>query len=557
MRASRYTAAKSRVGLGHNNEFRCKPQACALLLPGMPISMSDLRTIDHNARFQEGLALHRIGALDSAAAMYREILLAAPRNFNALHMLGVIHMQRGEPKQAAELIRQALTVDGRQPAAYGNLASALIELRDFTGAIENCNRALALKPDDVEAFYNRATALRLSGRWQGALDSFSQALVLQPGHVAALIGRGTLLQILQQLEPALIDLDAAVTFAPANSIAHYNHAHVLKALHRVNEAEASFRQAIRLAPDFAEGHVGLAECLFLKGDEAVAWAEYEWRWRTAGLSSLLRKFAVPQWNCRDDIKGKTILLHAEQGFGDAVQFVRYAKAFAALGAKVILEVQPPLKGLLANLQGVASVLARGEALPQFDAHCPLMSLPLAFGSGKPSAPYLIADANKADVWRLKLGATKKRRIGLSWSGSTTHANDAQRSIPLQTLAPILALDADIISVQKDVRDSDRAAMAEFSNAKHWGEDLTDFTETAALMSAVDVVISVDTVTAHLAGALGKPVWILLPHAPDWRWGQESDQTSWYPSARLYRQAVRGDWQSVIARVATDLKSYTS
>ena len=354
----------------------------------------------------------------------------------------------------------------------------------------------------------------------------------------------------------MIDLDAAVTFAPANSIAHYNHAHVLKALHRVNEAEASFRQAIRLAPDFAEGHVGLAECLFLKGDEAVAWAEYEWRWRTAGLSSLLRKFAVPQWNCRDDIKGKTILLHAEQGFGDAVQFVRYAKAFAALGAKVILEVQPPLKGLLANLQGVASVLARGEALPQFDAHCPLMSLPLAFGSGKPSAPYLIADVNKADVWRLKLGATKKRRIGLAWSGSATHANDAQRSIPLQNLAPILALDADIISVQKDVRDSDRAAMAEFSNAKHWGEDLTDFTETAALMSAVDVVISVDTVTAHLAGALGKPVWILLPHAPDWRWGQESDQTSWYPSARLYRQAVRGDWQSVIARVATDLKSYT-
>ncbi len=510
---------------------------------------------DVTALVQQGLALHRTGQLDQAVEIYQKVLTAAPDTFDALHLLGVVHLQRGDAARAAELIGQAISINARQPAAHGNLASALIALRDFTGAIESCDRALALKPDDVEAFFNRATALRASGQAQAALANFNQALALQSRHVQSLVGRGALLRDGGQPEAALVDFDAALLSAPHDVLVQYNRGNALKDLNRVSEAEAAFRQAIALNPDFAEAHVALAECLHLAGHADDAWPEYEWRWRTKAFASIARDFNVPRWNGRDEIGGKTILIHSEQGLGDTVQFARYASAVASLGAKVVLEVQSSLTTLLTNLAGVSSVIAHGTTIPAVDLQCPLMSLPSIFSSVPSGAAYLKADPNKGGAWKANFGVKAKSRIGIVWSGSTTHANDARRSIALIALAPLLATNAEFFSLQKDARQSDRAALANFRQLKDLSQYLHDMADTAAIMSELDLIISVDTVTAHLAGALGKPVWILLPRAPDWRWGLERANTDWYPSARLYRQSQRGDWASVIARVAADLKSF--
>jgi hypothetical protein len=355
-------------------------------------------------------------------------------------------------------------------------------------------------------------------------------------------------------ERALADLDAAAGFAPTAVLVHYNRGMTLKALNRIDDAVSAFQRSIALAPEFAEAHVALAECLFLRGDAAAAWPEYEWRWRTAGLAPTTRAFTAPRWTGQGDLQGKTILIHAEQGFGDTIQFVRYAPVLAARGAKVVLEAPASLCALLSRLSGVSQVLVRGEPLPAVDAYCPLMSLPPLLGEPASHTTYLAADPARTAYWRKKLDRGASRRVGLAWSGRATHANDANRSIPLAAFAPILKQDAQFIGLQTELRPDDAAAASKV-NVRNFGDALTDFAETAALITALDLVATVDTAVAHLAGALGKPVWILLPHAPDWRWGLTGATTHWYPAARLYRQPSRADWRSVIARVADDLRAF--
>ncbi len=252
------------------------------------------------------------------------------------------------------------------------------------------------------------------------------------------------------------------------------------------------------------------------------------------------------------------MLHSEQGFGDTIQFCRYAASVAALGARVILEVQKGLLVLLTGLAGVAELVERGAPLPAFDYHCPLLSLPLAFQTEPDSAPgrqpYLRCDAHKLQAWSDRLGRKTKPRIGITWSGSAAHSNDGNRSIALATWLPYLSDDFEYVSLQKEVRESDRATLLQHNELRHFGEDLQDFGDTAALCALMDVVVCVDTSVAHLSAALGRPTWVLLPRVPDWRWQLERADTPWYPSARLYRQTTRGDWNAVLARVASDLQS---
>ena len=250
------------------------------------------------------------------------------------------------------------------------------------------------------------------------------------------------------------------------------------------------------------------------------------------------------------------MLHAEQGLGDTIQFCRYAAHVAQLGARVVLEVQAPLVSLLSSLNGVAEVVARGDALPPFDLHCSLLSLPLAFKTTLADIPsaagYLAAPSAKVGVWRERLGAPERPRIGLVWSGNANHKNDRNRSIALATLLAHLPRGADYVSLQKDVSADDAALMAANPQVRHFGEHLGDFADTAALASLMDLVISVDTSVAHLAGALGRPVWILLPVNPDWRWLLDREGTPWYDAATLYRQKAPGDWQGVLERVKADV-----
>jgi hypothetical protein len=297
----------------------------------------------------------------------------------------------------------------------------------------------------------------------------------------------------------------------------------------------------------------------LSGDFKHGFAEYEWRWESEQLRANKRNFPQPLWRGQESVAGKTVLLHAEQGMGDTIQFCRYAPLLAERGARVILEVQKPLRELLSTLAGVAQVVSAGDPLPDFDMHCPLLSLPLAFET-EPAAipaatPYLSASPQLLKDWERRLGPHDRPRVGLVWSGSTFLKNDRNRSIALSALLPLLDIDATFISLQKDVRAKDAVTLQDRTDIRDVRDELKDFTDTAALVSHLDLVISVDTSVGHLAGALAKPVWMLLPYVPDWRWQLDRDDSPWYPTARLFRQDEARSWQGVVARVHAALQEF--
>ena len=404
-----------------------------------------------------------------------------------------------------------------------------------------------------------ASAIALKrGELESCIAFATRALEIEPAHVDALCNRGAALRRLNHIEAALADYDKALAADPGSALALNNRGVALAALNRHDDAIAAYTKAIALQPGYANAifHRGLSR--LVTGHFASGWDDLESRWGGAEIQGPPRTFAQPPWTGREDLRGKTLLLHAEQGLGDTIQFCRYAALLYHRGARIILEVQPPLVELLAPLRGVDRVVARGAALPSFDFHCPLMSLPRAFGTGIDSIPasvaYLKAPDEHVERWRAKLGARDGPRIGLAWSGSATLVNDRNRSIPLAQLAPLRELGATLVSLQKEVRDDDRRALQAGTPLLHFGAELTDFRDTAALISLMDAVVSVDTAVAHLAGAMGKPAWILLPFSPDWRWLLERDDSPWYPTARLFRQPRRGDWGSVIDRIRMEASS---
>jgi hypothetical protein len=280
----------------------------------------------------------------------------------------------------------------------------------------------------------------------------------------------------------------------------------------------------------------------------------------ARLQPTLRVFSQPRWSGKEDLEGKTILLYGEQGLGDTIQFCRYVEKVAALGATVIFEVRPALMSLLRDLPGVNRLIENGESLPDFDYQCPLLSLPLAFNTNLDSIPsspkYLASDPVLTKNWQSKLGAKTKLRVGLAWTGNPNNPNDHPRSMPLVQLEPLLSEDMEFFAMQKDIRPSDLDALGR-SGIKHVGGDLSDFYEIAAFVECMDLIVTVDTSFAHLAGALGKPVWILLQFVPDWRWLLDRSDSPWYPTARLFRQNVAGDWTSVIHEVQNELAQLLS
>ena len=325
-------------------------------------------------------------------------------------------------------------------------------------------------------------------------------------------------------------------------------------LGRLDEARASFDHAVGIRPNFAQAHWNRAQAMLLAGAFARGWREHEWR--LAAHPELQRPFAQPLWLGEEPLAGKTLLLHAEQGLGDTIQFCRYAPLAGARGARVVLEVQTSLVDLLRDLPGVSSVVARGDPLPPFVLHCPLPSLPLAFGTTLATipaqTPYLRVPADRAAAWEARLGR-KRPRVGLVWSGNAGHRRDRSRSIPLYALMPLFDLDATFVSLQKDVRAADQAVLQQTPKLVDVSAGLESFADTAALIGELDLVIAVDTSVAHLTGALGKRLWLLLPAAPDWRWLTGRDDSPWYPTARLFRQNDARAWGPVVTRVRAALQ----
>ena len=439
---------------------------------------------------------------------------------------------------------------------HSNRGNVLNELKRYEEALASYDEALALRPDYPEALSNRGIALNALERYDEALESFDRAIALRPNYPEALSHRGATLDAMKRPEEALTSYARAIALKPDYADAYGNRGATLYNLKRLDEALEDFDRALALRPDLPEVHWNQATARLITGDFARGFAEYEWRWQREAMIAIKRDFPQPLWR-GEDIAGKTILLHSEQGFGDTVQFSRFVPAVAARGARVILEVEPTLQRLMATLPGAPEVIAKGSPLPSFDTHCPLLSLPLAFGTRLETVPsdtpYLHADPLDRAAFGAQLGGKRRPRIGLAWSGNPTHLRDADRSIALEALLPLLDIEATFVSVQKDVRDADAGVLAARTDILQFGDALKDFADTAALVSELDLIITVDTSVAHLAGALAKPVWLLLPYIPDWRWLFDRDTSPWYPTARLFRQDESRSYDGVIARVRDALQ----
>lgn len=494
--------------------------------------------------------LHQDGQLQAAFALCAEALRSDARNFDVLYLAGLIAAQLGLSDLAVERFDQALGVDPGNAAAHCNKAVALQNLKRWDAALASCDAAIRIKPDYALALNNRGNVLVELRRWEEALESYNQAILARPDYVPAHFNRANALQSLQKHEAAVLGYDTALALSPDYAQAHSNRGAALCALNRLTEALASFDAAIALKPDLAEAHFGKAITLLLNGHFPAGWAEYEWRPQAVG------NYQKPRWQGEGSLAGKKLLLYCERGLGDTLQYCRYAKLASDLRATVILQVQEPLLAVLEDLAGVTQVIGMRSSLPEYDYHCPLLSLPFVFRTQLESIPaarrYLQADRARVAYWHNRLALRPGIRIGLVWRGDPDNRDDIKRSIRLAELLPMLPTQLQFVSLQKDISASERRALKAYPSASILSDEL-DFPDTAAVCECLDLVISVDTSVAHLSGALGKRTWILLPFNPDCRWLLNRADSPWYPSVKLYRQPVMNAWHAVLKRIADDLR----
>jgi tetratricopeptide (TPR) repeat protein len=572
--------------MGHKNRKVDKKRTARTGAVKSPISADISRKMEHAS------ALQRSGETAKAQAALEEVLKAQPKHFDAVFMLGLISAQTRNLPRAAELFGAAADIRPDSAPAHCNRGVALAELRQFDAALASYDRAIAVKTDYAAAHVNRGNVLKELGQLAAALSSFDRAIEIQPEFAEAFVNRGAVLRDLERLDEALASYDRAIAIRPNSAEAYSNRGIVLKKLGRFDAALTSYDQAIAIRADhaeaylnrgllfaelgrvdlalpnydraiaikadFAEAHFNRSQALLLAGDYENGWPGYEWRRRegSGAKGGAHRQLPLPQWLGKEPLAGKTILLYSEQGLGDTLQFCRYAKLVADLGARVILEVQRPLVGLLAQLEGVSQTVAAGDTPPEADYCCPLLSLPLAFNTRLDSIPraprYLSVSAALVNRWQERLGEKTQPRVGLMWSGNAAYQADRNRSIRLADLIPQLPAEFQYVSLQKEVREIDRPSLQSNRAILNFAEEQQDFSDAAALCECMDLVLSVDTSVAHLSAALGKETWIMLPFSADWRWLLARDDSPWYPSVKLFRQRRVGDWSGVFERVWTDL-----
>jgi tetratricopeptide (TPR) repeat protein len=507
----------------------------------------------------DAVRLHRRGQLDQALALYRHVLARQPDHADALHLTGVCLHQQGQHDAALVWIERAIARRSDIAAYHNSRGSVLLAQRAFAAAAQAFAKAVSLDPRLAEAHNNLGNLALRQGEAEAALAHYEHALAIRPGYAEALSNRGSALHRLGRLTAAEDSVRRALAARPDYASALANLGLVLKDQGRFDEARQAYDQALAADPAHARARVNRATLLLQQGSFREGWADYEWRWQDEGFTTPRRRFAQPAWDGQA-APGATVMLLAEQGLGSAIMFARFAPLAAACAAHVVLECQPPLAGLFRQSfsqsgSGSISIAVKGEPLPPFDLHAPLMSLPHLLGVRQPASPagvpYLTVDAAQAAAWQQRLAALPGRRIGLVWAGNRNHANDHNRSMPAAALAPVLAVPGiSAISLQVPAAADDLAALPGVIDL---APGLHDFAETAAAICGLDLVISVDTAVAHLAGALARPVWLLTPDPPEWRWLAGRDDSPWYPTLRLFRQRVRGDWDELVGRVVAALQ----
>jgi tetratricopeptide (TPR) repeat protein len=511
------------------------------------------------AMFQMGLDRHKSGDLRSAAAVYEEVLRRDPKNAEALHLLGLVAYQAGQPLPAIDFMSQAIVLSPYAAAMYGNRGLALAAAGRQEEALADYDQAIAMQPDLAAPHHNRGVALQALGRQEAALASYDRALELNPGNAGALNDRGATLRALGRRDAALADYDAALVLDGKNVAAWYNRGGTLRDLGRVADAVESYDQALAISPDLAIAHHNRALCRLQLGDYLGGFEEYEWRRRCPTFEDPRYGLERP-WS-GEPLEGKALFVFPELYQGDVIQFARFVLAAEQAGAKVTLAAPSAMHALLQTLSPSIQLTDEDQTAESYDYQAPLLSLPHGFKTtleSLPNAAYLRADPARVAHWRDVIGP-KGFKVGVVWQGSTLpYALPLRRSFPLAALKGLAALpDVRLISLQKvngleQLQDLPKGmAVEDLGEGFDPGPDL--FVDTAAAMTCCDLVITPDTSVAHLAGALGVTAWLALPAVSDWRWMSGREDSPWYPHTRLFRQSVPGDWTAVFAEMATAMK----
>lgn len=507
------------------------------------------------ALFQQGARLHGAGRMADAEQVYRQVLSTEPRHADTLHMLGVLALQAGHPTPAADLIGQAIAVRPSEPMYYVNRAHARLAVGQAAAAAADGRAAIQARRNCAEGYQVLGHALADLGRADEALEAYQAARQRKAGLPGIENDLGLALCEANRLTEAVGHLEAAVRQAAGDPQTRNNLGGVLRELGRLDEAETLYRQAIRLTPEDPALHVNLAIALLLAGRLREGWAEWEWRWRAR--PDMAMGYGQPRWE-GEPLNGRTLLIHAEQGLGSNIQFCRYVNRIPS-GGRLVLAVQPSLVRLMNGLGGLVTVVAIGDALPKIDLRCPMLSLPRVLGTNAVAdipadIPYLRADPGAIERWQRRMAGLSGLRVGLVWAGNPEDARmDRRRSMPLAALAPLADLSGvSLVSLQVGAAAQALPESPLGALVHDWTAELGDFAETAALIEALDLVISVDTAVVHLAGALGKPVWLLNRFDTCWRWLLGRDDSPWYPTLRQFRQTAAGQWDDVVTRVRVAL-----
>jgi tetratricopeptide (TPR) repeat protein len=517
----------------------------------------ELQPDDLEANLVRGNVLMELDRPEDALPSYERAVVLKPDLAEAHYNRANATARLGRQQDALQGYDRAIAIKPGFAEAHHARANALEKLGRLNEALEGFNRAAALKPELAEAYNNKGNILCRLGRHAAAVESYTRAVRARPGYALAWNNMASALKDMGRFEAALESCDRAIAIVPGFATAHHNRGNVLKALKRLPEAIRSFDRAIELAPDFAGAHRNRATTTLLMGDFERGWEYYECRETCAATR--------PEWGSRwtgnESLEGKSLLILAEQGFGDTIQFCRFAPLAAARGGKVTLAVQDPLVALLGCLRPEIAITALSAVVPsKFDYHIPLLSMPRVFHTHTDNIPanipYLSADPGRIEAWKARMGM-HGFRIGISWQGAVGGEIDIGRSFPVshfETLAAIPRLR--LISLQKNAGLEQLRDLPAGMNVETLGDELDPGTEaffdTAAVMESLDLVITSDTAIAHLAGALGRPVWVALSHVPDWRWLLDRDSSPWYPTMKLFRQPRRNDWAGAFAAMKTSL-----
>lgn len=531
------------------------PKRSGVRLNGQSPSATGLQ-----ATFKRGLALHQQGKLAEAERIYCDVLQKRPNHFDALHLLGVIAYQTRRTERAVDLIRRAIGLNAEVAAAHNNCGLALQDLKHPADAIESYDRAIALKPDYAEAHNNRGNALQDLRRIPGALASYDKAIALKPDYAEAYSNRAAALLLLDRHVDAEANFDRAIELKPDHAAAYSNRGNLLRDLKRTEEALVSYDRAIAIKPDYAEAHFNRGLTSLLVGDLLSGWYGYEQRWRWPGAPKKKLIAPWPEWK-GEELQNKSIVVFEEQGLGDTIQFSRYLTRLSSSGAQVTFLVRASMHRIFKTFAPAIRLVDAAPTNERFDFQVALTSLPGVYRTTietiPAECPYLLPEQPLVESWRARIG-NRGFRIGVCWQGNPDINIDIGRSIPLRSFCPVACLPGvRLISLQKNYGLDQLLDLPAGMTVESLGEDFDSgsdaFVDTAAVVFNLDLVMTSDTSIAHLAGALGRPVWLILKSVPDWRWMLGRDDTPWYPSMRLFRQSSRNNWSEVFERVAIGIK----